>query len=125
MTKRILVIDDEEGLREIIALCLEVAAGWQVWTAACGSEGIAIALAQQPDAILLDVMMPEMDGPETLRRLKANPETQRIPAIWLSAKARIAEQKEFIDLGVAGAIVKPFQADALADEVRKILNWSE
>jgi CheY-like chemotaxis protein len=74
-TKRILVIDDEDGIREIIQICLEAAAGWEVLTAASGSEGLEKAEAFQPDAILLDVMMPDMDGPTTFRQLQANAAT--------------------------------------------------
>ncbi|NEQ11264.1 MAG: response regulator, partial [Moorea sp. SIO4E2] len=71
-TKRILVIDDDDGVREIIQFSLEAAAGWEVLTAASGKEGLAKAEADQPDAILLDVMMPELDGPATFRQLQAN-----------------------------------------------------
>jgi CheY-like chemotaxis protein len=123
--KRILVIDDEDGIREIIQICLEVVAGWDVLTAASGSEGLAIAEAQQPDAILLDVMMPDMDGPTTFGQLQANAATGHIPTILLTAKAHISEQQQFIDLGVTGVITKPVKAQDLVDQIREILNWSE
>lgn len=123
MTKKILVIDDEDGIREIIQICLEVAAGWEVVTAACGSEGLAIAKQQQPDAILLDVMMPDMDGPTTFRQLQADAKTAHIPTILLTAKAKISEQQQFIDLGVTGVITKPFKAQELVDQIRAILDW--
>lgn len=122
--KRILVIDDEDGIREIIQICLEVAAGWEVLTAASGSEGLATAQSEQPDAILLDVMMPDMDGPTTFRKLQANAATQHIPTILLTAKAKISEQKQFIDLGVTGVITKPFKAQDLVHQIREILDWS-
>jgi CheY-like chemotaxis protein len=124
-SKRILVIDDEDGIREIIQICLEAAAGWEVLTAASGSEGLAKAQTTQPDAILLDVMMPDMDGPTTFRHLQANVETEHIPTILLTAKAKISEQKQFIDLGVTGVITKPFKAQELVDQIKEILNWSE
>ncbi|HEY9675241.1 MAG TPA: response regulator [Waterburya sp.] len=124
-TKRILVIDDEDGIREIIQICLEAAAGWDVLTAASGSEGLATAQAQKPDAILLDVMMPDMDGPTTFRQLQADPTTQHIPTILLTAKAKISEQQQFIDLGVTGVITKPFKAQDLVNQIRKILHWNE
>lgn len=123
--KRILVIDDEDGIREIIQICLEAAAGWEVLTAASGSEGLVTAQVARPDAILLDVMMPDMDGPTTFRNLQANVATQHIPTILLTAKAKISEQKQFIDLGVTGVITKPFKAQDLVNQIRKILNWSE
>ncbi|MBO0349912.1 response regulator [Phormidium pseudopriestleyi FRX01] len=125
MNKRILVIDDEDGLREIIQFSLEVVAGWEVITASSGRSGIALAQSEQPDAILLDVMMPGMDGPSTFRELKSHATTEQIPTIWLTAKAQIREQKELIELGGAGAILKPFKAEDLAHDVRKILQWSE
>ncbi|GAB4199209.1 MAG: response regulator [Coleofasciculaceae cyanobacterium] len=124
-TKKVLVIDDEDGIREIIQICLEAAAGWDVLTAASGSEGLATAQAEQPDAILLDVMMPDMDGPATFRQLQANTATQHIPTILLTAKAKISEQQQFIDLGVTGVITKPFKAQDLVNQIRQILNWKE
>ncbi len=124
-TKRILVIDDEDGIREIIQICLEAVAGWEVLTAASGSEGLANALITQPDAILLDVMMPEMDGPMTFRLLQANAATQNIPTILLTAKAKISEQQQFINLGVTGVITKPFKAQDLVNQIREILNWMD
>ena len=124
-TKRILVIDDEDGIREIIQICLEAAAGWEVETAASGSEGLAIAQSMQPDAILLDVMMPDMDGPTTFRQLQADSATQHIPTILLTAKAKISEQQQFIELGITGVITKPFKAQDLVNQIREILKWSK
>lgn len=124
-TKRILVIDDEDGIREIIQICLEAVAGWQVLTAASGSEGLANAQSTLPDAILLDVMMPDLDGPTTFRQLQANAATQHIPTILLTAKAKISEQQQFINLGVTGVITKPFKAQDLVNQIREILNWSD
>jgi CheY-like chemotaxis protein len=123
--RRILVIDDEDGIREIIQICLEAVAGWQVFTAASGSEGLANAQSTLPDAILLDVMMPDMDGPTTFRRLRANALTQDIPTILLTAKAKISEQQQFINLGVTGVITKPFKAQDLVDQMRAILGWKD
>jgi CheY-like chemotaxis protein len=123
--RRILVIDDEDGIREIIQICLEAVAGWQVFTAASGSEGLANAQSTLPDAILLDVMMPDMDGPTTFRRLRANAVTQHIPTILLTAKAKISEQQQFINLGVTGVITKPFKAQDLVDQMREILGWKD
>lgn len=124
-TKRILVIDDEDGIREIIQICLEAAAGWEVETAASGREGLATAQSMQPDAILLDVMMPDMDGPTTFERLQANAATRHIPTILLTAKAKVSEQQQFIDLGLTGVITKPFKAQDLVNQIREILGWRE
>lgn len=124
-TKRILVIDDDDGVREIAQFCLEAAAGWEVLTAASGSEGLVTAESEQPDAILLDVMMPDMDGPTTFGHLQANAATQHIPTILLTAKAKISEQQQLINLGVTGVVTKPFKAQDLVDQIREILNWKE
>jgi CheY-like chemotaxis protein len=125
MPKKILVIEDEDGLREITQFSLETAAGWEVSTAASGSEGLNKAAIEQPDAILLDVMMPDMDGAETFRQLQSNPATQAIPTIFLTAKARGSEQQALIDLGISGLITKPIKPQALVEEIREILHWSD
>jgi CheY-like chemotaxis protein len=123
--KKILVIEDEDGLREITQFSLEAAAGWDVLAAASGSEGLIIAETEQPDAILLDVMMPDMDGMETFRQLQSNPTTQAIPTIFLTAKARGSEQQALIDLGISGLITKPIKPQDLVEQVREILHWQE
>ncbi len=123
MTKRVLVIDDEDGVREIIQICLEAVAGWDVLTAASGGEGISIAEVAQPDAIILDVMMPDMDGITTFQHLQAKPETQQIPTIMLTAKAKCNEQQQLLNLGVIGLLIKPFKAQTLVDDICKILDW--
>jgi CheY-like chemotaxis protein len=122
-TKKVLVIEDEDGLREIIQFSLEAVAGWDVVAVASGKEGIAIAQTLQPDAILLDVMMPEMDGIATFQQLQANALTQNIPTIFLTAKARGNEQQQFRELGVAGVITKPIKAQDLVEQIRAILHW--
>ncbi|MGC9524146.1 MAG: response regulator [Limnospira sp.] len=124
-SKRILVIDDDDGVREIIQISLEVAAGWEVLTAASGSEGLVLAATEKPDAILLDVMMPDMDGATTFGELRQNPTTQNIPTILLTAKAKVSEKQQFIKLGVTGVITKPFEAMALVCQIREILHWNE
>jgi len=121
---RILVIDDEDDIREVAQLCLEMVGGWEVLTAGSGSEGLTQAVAEQPDAILLDVMMPNMDGLATLRHLQANIVTQHIPVILLTAKVQSADQHRFAELGVTAMIVKPFNPLNLASQVAKALGWS-
>ncbi|MDB9517078.1 response regulator [Roseofilum reptotaenium CS-1145] len=124
--KRIVVIDDDDGVREIIQISLEAAAGWDVIPASSGQEGIEQAASQQPDAILLDMMMPGMDGKATYQALQANPLTQNIPTILLTAKAKNSEKQQFIeDLGVTGVITKPFDAMGLVQQICWLLNWSE
>lgn len=121
--KRILVVDDEAGVREIIQASLKAVAGWDVFTAASGQEGIAIAKTEQLDLILLDLMMPGEDGIATTKRLKADPLTQTIPTIFLTAKANLIKPQIITELGIAGVIRKPFQAQALVQQIKQILAW--
>jgi CheY-like chemotaxis protein len=121
--KKILIIEDEDGLREIIQLTLETAAGWEVVAVTSGSEGLVQAQTNRPDAILLDIMMPDMDGIMTFQTLQANPETQGIPTIFLTAKARNSEHQQFMRIGVSGVITKPVKALDLVRQIREILRW--
>jgi CheY-like chemotaxis protein len=121
MSRRILLIDDEERLREVVQTCLEIMGDWEVLTAGTAKEGLLKAETEEPDAILLDVMMPEMDGLALLRCLQQNPVTQSIPVILLTAKIQTEEQGEFAKLGITGVITKPFDALTLADRVAELL----
>lgn len=125
MSKRILLIDDEDGARRITQFSLEAAVGWEVLTAASGSEGLNLAQTAQPDAILLDVMMPDLDGPATFQQLQENPTTRSIPVIMLTAKASPTEHQPLLKLGIAGIITKPFKIPALVAQIRAILNWQD
>jgi CheY-like chemotaxis protein len=125
MARKILIIDDEEDIREVAALSLETVAGWDVLVAGSGAAGIAKARESRPDAILLDVMMPGMDGPTTFRELRAIPETSGIPVILLTAKVQAADQKRFSDLGVASVMFKPFDPLILARDIAQVLGWQE
>jgi CheY-like chemotaxis protein len=121
--KRVLIIDDECGIRKIVEISLKAIAGWEVLTAASGQEGLAIAAAERPDAILLDVMMPEMDGIDTFQQMQADPELCSIPTILLTAKAQTSEQRQFTDLPITGVITKPVKAPDLVNQMRSLLNW--
>ncbi|WP_413174044.1 response regulator [Anabaena azotica] len=121
--KRVLIIDDEPGIRQIVLIALKAIAGWEVLLAASGKEGITMAMAELPDAILLDVMMPEMDGISTFQQMQTYSELQSIPVILLTAKAQTAEQRQFSELGVTGVITKPFKAPDLVKQMRSLLNW--
>ncbi len=120
--KQILVIDDDSDIRKLIQTCLEIMGGWQVITASCGSEGLLLAQAAQPDAILLDIMMPDMDGTVTFQKLQANPLTKHIPVILLTARGRTARQALFTELGIKGIISKPFNSQKLAAQVEAALS---
>ena len=123
MTRRILIIDDEEDIREVAGLSLETVAGWEVVLADSGAQGLARAAEHQPDAILLDVMMPGMDGPTTFRELRKNPITSHIPVILLTAKVQSTDQKRFADLGVEAVLFKPFDPLTLSDQISDVLGW--
>ena len=122
--KRVLIIDDEDDIREVAKVSLEVAGGLDVLTASCGREGLETAASQQPDAILLDVMMPEMDGPTTLKALQTTDSTKSIPVIFMTAKVQAADHRQFAHLGVAGVIPKPFDPMTLAKQMAEILRWT-
>jgi DNA-binding response OmpR family regulator len=121
MAKRILIIDDEDDIREVTQIALQSTTGWEVLLASSGTEGIAVAEAELPDAILLDLMMPDLDGMAVLGRLKADERAAGIPVILLTAKVQAAREAPGTD--AAGVIVKPFDPMTLASEIVAILGW--
>ena len=123
MSHRILIVDDEDDIREVAALSLETIAGWDVAVASSGAQGLARAIEFQPDAIILDVMMPGMDGPATFRELGKNPATAHIPVLLLTAKVQSSDQRRFADLGVAAVLFKPFDPLTLATQIEDALGW--
>ena len=123
MPHKVLIIDDEDDIREVAALSLESIAGWDVVMASSGAQGLARAIEHQPDAILLDVMMPGMDGPSTFRELRANPSTAKIPVLLLTAKVQSSDQRRFADLGVEAVLFKPFDPLTLSDQIADVLGW--
>ena len=125
MERKVLVIDDEAPIITIVQVALEVTAGWQVISTTSGKEGIELATTDQPDVILLDVTMPKTDGKAVLKALKACPETQNIPVIFLTAQARQTEQVALKALGVAGIILKPFSPNTIATHIKTLLDWSD
>ncbi|MBL1178355.1 response regulator [Pantanalinema sp. GBBB05] len=122
-TKRILIIDDEETIQTVVQFGINMAAGWEVLTASSGTIGIQTAQTEQPDVILLDVMMPDMDGIATFKALQTHAQTAHIPVILLTAKAQTAEKRQFNDLRVSGVITKPFNSLDLPGQIAKMLHW--
>lgn len=122
--KKILVVDDESDIREVAQMSLEMVSGWQVLTAESGDDGIAKATQEKPDAILLDAMMPSMDGTATFQKLQSDPTTKQIPVIMFTAKVQAADRKRFSDLGVKDVIAKPFDPVKLGSQIAAILGWS-
>ena len=125
MTKRLLIVDDEGRIRELVQACLEDLGGWDTLTAASGEEGLKIAQIELIDAILLDVSMPDMDGFTVYEKLQANSATQAIPVILLTAKVQASDRARFAQMGITGVITKPFEPTSICNEVAKILGWDD
>ena len=122
MNNKILIIDDDDDIREATQICLELVGDWNISTASSGKEGLTRAIAGQPDLILLDVMMPDMDGLETFTELQANSVTRPIPVILLTAKAQPAELRQFTQLQVSDIITKPYDPFELSDRIAQVLS---
>lgn len=120
--QKVLLVDDDHDLRRIGQLSLKNVGKWTVLLAASGKEALMLALEQTPDVILLDVMMPEMDGPTTLCRLQQQALTKRIPVIFLTAKIQTHEINDYIGLGAIGVITKPFDPMKLPEEIARLMN---
>ena len=118
---RVLIIDDEADIRRVAHLSLARIGGMDVLDAASGVEGAAKAAAEAPDAILLDVMMPGLDGPATLHALRADPRTADIPVVFLTAKAMPDEVARLLAMGVRGVLNKPFDPMTLPAQLRAAL----
>lgn len=121
--KRILIIDNDVLIQEATKVCLGMTANWEVITASSGSEGLIEAKKKQPDAILLDLVMPDVDGMSTFQKLQASPATQQIPVVLLTGKVEANELASYQALGLRGAIAKPFSPLNLASEIAQILGW--
>ncbi|MDX2216973.1 MAG: response regulator [Oculatellaceae cyanobacterium bins.114] len=121
--KRVLLIDDEETIQTVVQFGIKMTAGWDVLIAGSGAQGIQTAQLEQPDVILLDVMMPDMNGIATFKALQSHTETAQIPVIFLTAKAQTAEKRQFSDLGASGVITKPFNSLHLPEQISRILQW--
>lgn len=119
MDTRVLVVDDEPHLVEIIASRLKVN-GYDVQTAATGGEGLKRAETFKPQLILLDILMPDKDGYQVLRSLKANPKTKEIPVVILTVKKWGEDVKKAVSAGARDYVVKPFNSETLLEKIRKI-----
>lgn len=125
MTVRILHIDDDADIREIVQFSLALDPGLTSRSCASGGDALAIAAEWAPDLILCDVMMPGMDGPATLARLRQNPKTAKTPIVFMTARAGLDELKHLMSLGATAVFTKPFDPMKLADMARGQLNFVE
>lgn len=122
MSSRILYIDDEDDIREVAELALELDPSFVVRTCGSGREGLMAAREWQPDLILLDVMMPELDGPGVLELLRQDAATAAIPVVFITARTQAHEVARLHELGARGVLAKPFDAMTLAQQVRGFLD---
>ena len=119
----VLCVDDEDDIREIVQLCLELDDGFVVDACANGAEAVAFLQKARPDLVLLDVMMPGMDGPATLAALRKTAQGSSVPVIFMTARIREQEIAHYLELGAAGVVPKPFDPTSLAGDVRRL--WRE
>ena len=124
MTRRVLIVDDDPDIREIARMSLESVGGWQVLVAADGRAGSEIARTEHPDAVLLDVMMPDLDGPATLGLIREHSPAGDLPALFLTAKAQAFDSGRLSALGAQGTIAKPFDPMTLHTQVSAALGWA-
>lgn len=118
--KTVLYVDDEPDIREVVELSLGLVSGLTIHTCDSGERALEILPQLRPDLILLDVMMPRLDGPSTLQRLRADPELSRIPVVFMTAKAMPQEVERFKQLGAIAVIAKPFDPMRLGEQVISI-----
>jgi CheY-like chemotaxis protein len=117
------MIDDTESSLLVVKTTLEVTTDWTVIAVASALRGLDLAASEQPDAILLDVIMFELDGMAVFHRLKTNPLTHHIPVIFLTVKAQKTERQSLEALEPAGVITKPFEPELIANQIRCLLHW--
>jgi len=120
--ERVLMVDDDPSIRKIGELCLSKVGKWQVMMASSGQEALQIGPAFNPDVIILDVMMPGMDGPTTFKLLQENAAISKTPVIFMTAKVQTHEVESYSSLGAAGVIGKPFDPMKLPAEIGAILS---
>ena len=122
--RRILLVDDDEDIREVAQMSLEAVGGWHVSTASSGLEALEMAVSERPDAIVMDVMMPGMDGTTAAVALSQNPATAHIPVILLTAKSQGKGRPDLSELPVLGVLAKPFNPMLLPATLAEMLGWS-
>ncbi len=124
-SRQILLVDDDPAIREVARVSLELTMGWQVLTASSGDGALRLAGEEEFSAILMDVMMPGMDGAETFARLREREENRAIPVVLLTATTQKADLASYAEMGVAGTVQKPFDPLSLGREVADVLGWED
>ncbi|QIG41463.1 response regulator [Nocardioides anomalus] len=125
MTPTVLVVEDDDAIREVTALALESVAGWRVLTAPHGSAGLEMARHHTPDAILLDMMMPDLHGLEVFERLQADAATKDIPVVLVTALMNVpGTRPAWEGYPLHGVIAKPYDPLTLCDQIREHVGWS-
>jgi two-component system, OmpR family, response regulator len=120
--RRILYVEDEADIRTVAKMALEAVGGFEVVACASGEEALRLAPVARADLLLLDVMMPAMDGPSTLCALRELPETADTPVIFMTAKVQAAEIAEYLALGALDVVSKPFDPMSVSEDIRRIWN---
>jgi two-component system, OmpR family, response regulator len=118
--RKILYVEDEPNIQAVARMALEEIGGFTVETASSGVEGLAAAAKFLPDLILLDAMMPGLDGFGTFRALRQDPKLRRIPVVFMTAKVQSHEVSSYLELGALAVIPKPFDPTTLSDEIRAL-----
>jgi CheY-like chemotaxis protein len=121
---KILLVDDDASIRRIAQITLSNVGKFQVMMASSGTEAIELATEERPDVVLLDVMMPGMDGPTTLAKLRSIPQLFDLPVIFMTARVQTHEIERLSILGATGVITKPFDPMQLSDQIQTILDQS-
>jgi CheY-like chemotaxis protein len=119
--QKVLLVDDDQNIRFVAQMALEGLTNWKVFLADSGSEAIKVAKAEKPDLILLDLMMPGMDGPTTFAKLQEQDDLAGVPIIFMTAKVQAHEIENHLKLGAAGIISKPFDPMTLHDDIKRIV----
>jgi CheY-like chemotaxis protein len=123
--EKILLVDDDPTVRKLATMSLERVGKWQVVSANSGSEALSLLPSVRPDLVILDVMMPKLDGMSTLKKLRAIPDCEKLPVILMTAKMQDGDISADSDIDIAGIIFKPFDPMTLPQEIRKILEQQE
>ena len=119
--QRVLIVDDDDDIRTVSEMALQFVGKFDVLTASSGSQAVDLAGSSSPDLILLDMMMPGMDGVDTFKALKAQDTSATIPVIFMTAKVQTHEVEGYMELGAIGVISKPFDPMKLADQIRDMV----